>query len=132
MSSTSSLRSSTLNDLSVPLRPFDSDIETYMVQQTGPPLKSGQMIYTLLCEAYAYWKLGDEIVTHNERQRYGSFANILRIVQPLPRSGDFMTPLHTGSANPQVVNKKFALEGWPSPFEVGATNCPPIIPPYTF
>jgi len=93
MSSTSSPRSSTLNDLSVPLRPFDSDIETYMVQQTGPPLKSGQLIYTLLCEAYAYWKLGDEIVTHNQRQRCGSFADILRVVQPLPRSGDFMTPL---------------------------------------
>ena len=80
ISTTSSLRASTVNNLTVPRSLFDRGIETYMVQQPGPPIKDGQLVYTLLCEAYAYWKLGDELITRTERHRYEIFTVFLHIV----------------------------------------------------
>lgn len=117
--STSSLRSSTANNLSVPLRPFDIGITTNIVRFPGPPIKGGQLIYTLLCEAYEYWKLSNELITRTERHRHEPFTNILYIVEPLPRFEEFNTPSNIGTAFLQTVVKKTTWDNWPGPFEIG-------------
>lgn len=122
ISSTSSLRSSTVNDLTVPLNTFDTSITTDIVGKPGPPIKLGPLIHTLLCEAYTYWKLDSELITRTERYRYEPFTDILHVVELAPRFKTSRIPSNIGNAILEVVHKKLTLEDWRESFEIGVNK----------
>ena len=111
-------------NLTAPFGPAqDPGVRTDIVWHPGDQFIGGQLIYSLLYEAYDYWKLPELVMIHPFQHRYKAFPSIVQIVIPstdLPGT----TPSRIGLAVLSILHQVLALPKWPGPFSAQARQLP--------